>query len=166
MKEIELPGQFELPEPFLGRLILEAIETDLATYINEKRGVNEKESPYLKNSGFTVIQAETVLDEYEQAKSGKSYKISKSGSIPTKKGIVIKMSPDAFGSTFQSRYGEDVGNTPKIGDTVMFIPGQSHRLDLEEKYHMISDEDVLAVYPKKEETTQPTLKTEEKTHEQ
>lgn len=117
----------KLPKPFLGRILTEAVDDDIEQYIREKAGVSKD----------SLI---ALPENYKQKHS-----------VPIKKGKIIDMAVDAFGEAFQNKYGQDVGALPKIGDVVMFIPGQSYRVDIDEKYHMISDEDVIAFFPKDEE---------------
>ncbi len=112
----------ELPKPFLGRILTEAVDDNVEEYIREKAGIS-------KNSLIALPE------DYKQKHS-----------VPIKKGRIIDMAVDAFGEAFQRRYG-DVGELPKIGDVVMFIPGQSYKVDLDEKYHMLADEDILAFFP-------------------
>lgn len=115
-----------LPKPFLGRILTEAVEDDVAEYMREKAGIS-------KNS--VIALPENYMQKH---------------SVPVKKGRIIDMAPDAFGEAFQNKYGFDVGQIPTLGDVVMFIPGQSYRVDLDEKYHMIADEDIIAFFPNKD----------------
>lgn len=111
----------QLPKPFLGRMLLEAMDDDVENYMREKAGV-AKDSKII------------LPDDYKQKHA-----------VPIKKGKVIDMAPDAYGEAFINKYG-NVGEIPTVGSTVMFIPGQSYKVDLEGKYIMIGDEDVIAFY--------------------
>ena len=113
----------KLPKPFLGRILMKALDDDVEQFVREKAGLS-------KNSLIALPE------DYKQKHS-----------VPVKKGEIIDMAVDAFGEAFKKRYGE-VGYTPVIGDAVMYIPGQDYRVDLEDKYRMIADEDIIAIFPK------------------
>lgn len=117
----------QLPKPFLGRILTEAVEDDISEYMKEKAGIS-------KNS--LIALPENYIQKH---------------SVPVKKGKIVDMAVDAFGDAFRSRYGHDVGEIPGIGDVVMFIPGQSYKVDIDERYHMLADEDVIAFFPQTKE---------------
>ncbi len=117
-----------LPKPFLGRILTEAVDDDVEQHIKEKAGLGRD----------SLIQLPT---EYK-----------KTHSVPIQKGRIIDLAADAFGEAFVNKYGVDTGAVPGLGDVVMFIPGQSYKVDLEAKYHIVSDEDVIAWFPKEEES--------------
>lgn len=117
----------DLPKPFLGRILMEAVDDDITAYMKEKAGIS-KDSLLALPENYIA-----------------------SHSVPVKKGKIVDMASDAFGERFIKHYGSDVANIPKLGDIVMFIPGQSFRVDLDGKYHMIADEDVISVFPQKTE---------------
>lgn len=130
-----------LPKPFMGRIIVEAIHEELGEFLAEKAGL-DKESELAK-SGFEIVAAKVKQVQGEYIDS--SYEIDTGLKVPLKKGKIIDMAPDAFGPAFQNRYGPGV-EVLKIGDTVMFIPMQTYKLDPAGEYHLIADQDVLAYY--------------------
>jgi len=112
-----------LPKPFLGRLLIEAMDADVEEHLK-------------KAVGLSSDSRLALPDSYKEQNS-----------VPVKKGRVIDMAVDAFGDAFRNKYGE-VGKTPELGDVVYFIPGQSYKIDIEAKYHLISDEDIMATETK------------------
>ncbi len=124
----------KLPEPFLGRLVLEAVEQDVSDYLADKSKL-DKDS-HLRKSGFEIVAASV------DAERG-GYKVDKDLKVPLKKGKIIKAAPDAFGESFQKKYGAEVGKLG-VGDLVWFIPMQTYKLEPSGKYHIIGDEDVIA----------------------
>lgn len=126
--------------PILGGLLLEAVIEDLQSHIAEKRGL-EKDS-HLAKMGFTVEYAEATSSEERQV-TGRAYK-SRGGNVPIQKGVLIKKATDAYGECFKAKYGDDC-EVPEVGDTLMFIPGQAYKVDLDGKYIVIKDEDVMLI---------------------
>lgn len=129
-----------LPEPFLGRMIVEIVEENVEEYKKkllqktaEKKGVS---SDFL--SKFEIVEG-SINEE-----TG-SFEIHKQGSLPYRMGKVIDMAPDAYGIRYKQNYGSD-GKPPAIGDVLMFVPNQSYKIDAKGKYHIVGDEHVVAVY--------------------
>ncbi len=133
-----------LPKPFLGRLLLETIEDDAEEFLRNKlekdTGVNLKES---------LIQVVFGEDDYDPLTGQKKFKVydNHKKKMPHKKGKIIDLAQDAFGECYMRKYGSDA---PKagLGDIVYFIPGQAFKVDWDEKYCMIADEDVIAIEEK------------------
>lgn len=115
-----------LPRPFLGRILTEGLDDDVEQHIKQKAGLDKD----------SLIQ---LPGDYKAKHS-----------IPVQKGRIIDLAPDAFGEAFQNKYGFDTGKRPGLGDIVMFIPGQSYKVDIEGKHHIVSDEDVIAIFYKEE----------------
>lgn len=126
--------------PIQGGLLLEALVEDLNAHIAEKRGL--KKDSELAKMGFEVAYAETVSRE-EEAVTGRKWK-SRVGNVPVQKGKVLKLSKDAYGEVYHNRYGMDAVHA-EVGDIVMFIPGQAFRVDLDGKFLVIKDEDVMLI---------------------
>lgn len=64
------------------------------------------------------------------------------------KGIVVKMASDAFGEKYQEKYGKGI-KPPCIGDTLMFTPYQSNKMDKDGEYYLITDDVIKYVLRKK-----------------
>lgn len=126
--------------PVLGGLLLEAVEADVSTHIAEKRGL--KRDSDLAKLGFTIEYAEATSRE-EAAVTGRQWK-ARHGNVPVQKGKIIRMSMDAYGEAFKSKYGRDT-EVAHINDVVMFIPGQAFKVDIDGKFLIIKDEDVMAI---------------------
>ena len=124
-----------LPKPFLGRILTEALDDDVEAHLKEKAGIG-------KNS---LIQ---LPEDYK-----------KKHSIPVQKGRIIDLAPDAFGEAFQNKYG-NIGPTPGLGDIVMFLPGQSFKVDIEAKYHIVGDEDIIAWFNTENKDTKEEVRHE------
>ena len=107
-----------LPTPHCGNMVIEIIKEDSTEYKKKMYG--------MENS---VLALPDMVDAY----------------VPVKKGKILSMATDCYGERYVSRYGKD-GIHPEVGDTVMFIPNQSYRIDAENKYHIIADEHVIAYY--------------------
>lgn len=137
---VESSSKTDLPKtiPILGGLLLQALEDDVDKFLEDKAfaqaGIKKEESALAK-MGFKTVSGETDLE-------GK-FKVKK-GNVPIQKGVIVKMAKDAYGEAFKAKYGDDI-DAPGIGDTVMFIPGQAYKTDLEGKYLIIKDEDVMAI---------------------
>lgn len=115
---MSIPG---LPRPFLGRAILEAIVEDVEAYMKEKSGVSRD----------SVL---ALPDAYKTKYS-----------IPLKKGKIIEMSPDFCGEKFRESCGSDTAYyKPALGDVLWFVPNETYALDIEKKYHLINDSDIVA----------------------
>ena len=127
-----------LPEPFLGRIFVEVIKETAEDYLNQKLRSESKVSEEFLNK-LEIVRGETKYDERGQ----KVFEKAGLGSVPISKGKIIKMAEDAFGTYFMERYGA-MEKTPQVGDTVHFIPCQSHKFDVENKYHLINDSDIVA----------------------
>lgn len=113
----------ELPEPFLGRMIVEITTGDAEKYIRQQAG--------LQGRGLIDLSAAT-----------------KDKRPPTTKGIIIKMAPDAFGEAFHSRYGNDCTNVPVLGDEVAFVNNDSYPVNLKGTHHLVADQDIVGIYRK------------------
>lgn len=117
----------------MGRLLLEIIVENTQEHLREKRGVT-KEGP-LKD----FVIADGKVDE----RTGE-FRISEvTNKVPYSKGRIMEMAPDAFGERFKQRYGNDVEKL-ELNDIVWFVPFESYKVDVEGKYHMISDQDIVA----------------------
>lgn len=134
-----------LPKPFCGHMVVEAVREDTAEYMKKKIGL--KEDMHLAKSGFTIATGSVQVDEETGAQK---WVHDSNVKVPLKKATILEMSPDCYGEVYKRKYGEDVGRTPIVGDIVMFIPMQTYKLDPEGKYHLIADEDVFAYYKGKE----------------
>lgn len=132
----------ELPIPFMGRMILEIISEDAVKYINKKRGLSEDN--FLAKAGFEVVSG-----EIDEATGELKAKLNSSMKVPYQKGRIVSMASDAFGEAFTKRYGTDF-TKPTLGDTVLFVRNQSYVVDVEEKYHIIDDQHIIAFYKGKE----------------
>lgn len=104
---------------FLGRIEVEIIKEDVLTYKRELYGLS-------KDSSLVLPDMDT-------------------GHVPYRLGKILKMAPDAFGERFKRCYGSDFIR-PELGDTLMFVPNQSYRLDHAGNYHIIGDEHIIAFY--------------------
>lgn len=113
----------DLPEPFLGRLVLEVIQEDSEAYLRKTLG--------MENS---VLAIPDMLTE------GKN--------VPYTKGVIVKMAPDSFGERFKKNYGSD-GVLPTVGDTVLFVRNQGYNVDPKGQYQIIADEQIIGFYKKK-----------------
>lgn len=111
-----------MPKPFLGRMLIEALEEDTSEYLGQKAGINEAET--LKSLGFKIADV------------GK-------GKVPLKRGKILEMAPDCFGEKFQNNNGSDVGEIPSVNDIVWFVPNETFAIDPERKYHLLNDCDVV-----------------------
>lgn len=60
------------------------------------------------------------------------------------KGIVVKMAADAFGEKYKERFGHQI-DAPQIGDTLLFTPYQSSKMDKDGEYYLITDDVVKYV---------------------
>jgi hypothetical protein len=121
----------DLPEPFLGRLVIQVIKEDASEKVKQKIASETKvSSEFLAKFEMTDIK----------------------GKVPISKGKIVKKAPDAFGSAFTDRYG-DVGYTPTYGDIILFIPNESYKIDAEDTHHIIADTDIIG-YIKSNEPTE------------
>jgi hypothetical protein len=111
-------------QPFLGRLLVEVLRDDAEDHVKARYKAETKVS-------------DEFLNKFALPDSIKNKK------TPISKGKILKMAPDAFGHAFSDRYGQD-GDKPVIGDTVFFIPNESYKIDVEDKYHLIGDCDIVA----------------------
>lgn len=134
-----------LPKPFLGRLVVEAIKESVEDHLAKLAKLEDYKE--LSKMGFQIVAAETTVDEYT---GEKKLQMKKGIRTPIKRGRILKVSPDAFGDRFLEKCGMDVGDVPTIGDVVWFIPNDTYQIDQEGKYHIINDCDVVAVDEKKE----------------
>lgn len=108
-------------EPFLGRLIIEALPDDTEDYLKEMYGVGKDSKLALPDS---------VLSD----------------KVPLSKGKIVAKSKHSFGERFEKWYGKDIaaeGRALGIGDIVYFVHNQSYSTDPEKKYHVISDEHIV-----------------------
>lgn len=132
-----------LPEPFLGRLVIEILQESVEDYKKALYGFDtkteDKESSEFR-SKFEIVSAITEVDE-----NGNVRHVASKDKVPFKKGKILKMAPDAFGERFKKNYGTD-GSLPAIGDTIMFVPNQTYKIDPAGKYHIIGDENIIAFY--------------------
>lgn len=112
----------DLPEPFLGRLVIETIIEDVTAYKRELYGM-------APDSKIQLVETE---NEH----------------VPYKKGKVVKLATDSFGERYQKYYGTDrpKDSFPQVGDIVLFVPNQNFKLDPAGKYSLINDEHIVAFY--------------------
>lgn len=127
----------QLPEPFLGRMLLEVIQEDSDEFLKKKDSVETGVSKAFLDT-LQIVHGDMVTDEITGERKFKKA----SGKVPNTMGKIIKLAPDAFGEAFKTRYG-DVGYVPEMGDTVMFIANDGYRVGVEGKYYIISDEGVV-----------------------
>lgn len=109
-------------QPFLGRLLIEAIEEDVDGYLRELYGM-AKDSK--------LVLSDNLITGYK---------------VPVTKGKIIKISDNSFGESFKRRYGEDMakeGKKLKPGDIVWFVHNQAYQLDPRSKYLQLNDEQIL-----------------------
>lgn len=114
--------QYKLPdkaEPFLGKIIVEIVTEDIEDYLKEIHGIGKSS---------LIVLPDTV----------------KIGRMPLQKGKIVKKAQDAFGEAFRQRYGNDF-KEPKDGDVVWWIPNQSYKIDIYDKFHAITDQDIVLV---------------------
>jgi hypothetical protein len=106
-------------EPFLGRLLIEIIEEDVEQYMKEKAGIKGESLIVLPDS-FTETHR-----------------------VPLHRGTILKKAPDAFGEAFKKKMGGDIGTVPEVGDLVYFVPNQTYPIDIDKKYHLLNDTDIV-----------------------
>lgn len=135
----------DLPEPFLGRMLIKTIKEDADKYIKDKLAIEKKVSSEFLNK-FALPTMEEVTDDQGR----KAFREVKRN-VPISKGVIVKMSPDCFGECFTNKYGI-VGYTPVLGDTVMFIPNESQRVESSDSYHFICDCDIQGYFKAEVET--------------
>ena len=109
-----------LPKPFLGRLLVEVIEVDVEAHMKAKAGIS---------SDSLIALPESFKDKHR---------------VPIKKGKIVDMAPDAFGELFIERRGSDVGFCPDMNDIVWFIPNETYPVDVDGKFHLVNDSDIVA----------------------
>jgi hypothetical protein len=130
-----------LPRPFLGRLLIEAVQESVEEHIAKLYKL-EQEAPSLKEKGFQIVYGEDVMDKET---GDVKFKVKDKLRTPIKRGRIIKMAPDAFGELFIEKRGTDIGETPSLGDIVWFIPNETYQIDKEGTYHFINDTDVVGI---------------------
>lgn len=130
-----------LPRPFLGRLLIEAVDTDVREHLEKLAKLDE--APSLKNAGFQIVNAEADIDP--ETGVSKGYKMKSQLRTPIKRGRIIKMAEDSFGQWFMEKRGDDIGIVPKLGDVVWFIPNETYQIDVHGKYHLVNDIDIVAI---------------------
>lgn len=108
-----------LPKPFLGRALIEAMNENTEEYLRKKLG--------MENSPIALPDT-----------------VSKKGVVPLHKGKILETAPDWYGEIFQNKCGTDTGYVPIIGDVVWFVPNETFAIDPERKYHLLNDCDVVA----------------------
>lgn len=109
-----------LPKPFLGRATIEVIEDDVEGYMKEKAGISRDS---------LIAMPESFKSKHR---------------VPLRRGKIIEVSPDFCGENFLQKMGGDVGYTPGLGDVVWFVPNETYALDMEKKYHLINDCDIVS----------------------
>lgn len=134
-----------LPRPFLGKILVEAIIVKADAHLREQirqerlqRGEKIDDEMFNK---IIIANAVTEIDEYGR----KSNVIKNDVRAPIQKGRIITMAPDAFGQRFVEACGSDVGETPKVGDIIYFIPNDTYRIDPAGRYHLVNDNQVCAI---------------------
>jgi hypothetical protein len=110
----------KFPTPFLGRCIIEALEEDVEGYMKEKAGISRSS---------LIALPETFIA---------------GNRVPLKKGKILQVSSDFCGDNFRQKCGDDVGDVPVEGDIVWFVPNETYALDIEKKYHLLNDCDIVA----------------------
>lgn len=106
--------------PFLGRILLEAIEDSADSHLKDK--LQDKVS-------------KEFLDKFVMTET-KNKKVSIS------KGKIVKMAQDSFGQAYKNIYGSD-HEVPEVGDVLYFVPNQSYQFDSANKYHLIAENDIV-----------------------
>jgi len=120
-KKMKVSNQLNY-KPFLGRLLIEAIEDDVEAYLKEEYGIS-------KDSKLAL--PESYTDKYK---------------CPVIKGKILEKSVHSFGEAFEKRYGKDMaeeGRALKPGDIVWFVHNQAYSLDRHNKYLQLNDEQIL-----------------------
>ena len=96
--------------------------------------------------GKVIIEAADIKKEYGVSTIELPDSVVARHHKGTVKGTVIKMATDSFGDAYERHYGK-VEHKPKVGDTVLVLQYQGVVLpDTDGKYHLVSDEDIIAVY--------------------
>jgi len=126
-------------KPFLGRIVVEALEDDTEEYMKKRMGISADST--LSTLGFTVT-TEAYQAQYK---------------CPLTRGRIIQISKNSFGERFAKWYGQDIadeGKKLKIGDIVTFIPNGSFCRDPEGKQHVVSDEQIVEYLVSEDESSQ------------
>lgn len=129
-----------LPEPFLGRMVIETIKEDSEDYLKKQM----KKDMQVSSEFLNKLELVTMQEEIDPETGRKKFVHAKRR-VPISKGKIIKMAPDCFGEAFVNKYGDGF-YTPKIGDVILFIPNESFKIDAEDKYHLVCDCDVIGYH--------------------
>lgn len=133
-----LPEEISRYYPFCGRVIIKVITETVSEHLGKQRGLDKTD--HLKNAGFQIVSAESVEDEYT---GKKILKMNDNLRVPYQKGVLIKLSPDAFGEVFKKNRGNDIGPVPELGDTVWFFRNMTYPIDAAMEYHLLNDTDIV-----------------------
>lgn len=133
-----------LPEPFLGRLIVKVIREDTNDIRKAKAEKDAKATNKVSEEFLSKFDIQVGFETEIDPQTGVKKLVKREGQMPVDKGIIIKKAPDVCGKAFKEKYGDDIGYIPDIGDTVVFIPNGSTRLDQSDMYHTIGDNDIIA----------------------
>lgn len=126
----------DLPEPFLGRMIVEVITESTAEFKRRQLGIKKDSLIAVPDEVFGM---QTIYDDYGNAHQVKE---EQRATVPHKHGKILKIAPDAFGEAFMNRY--KCPTKLNVGDIVWFVPMQTYKLDEKGKFHIIGDEDIIA----------------------
>lgn len=127
------------PHPFIGRLKIEVIRDDIDEYFKKKA---KTEIKGVSQEFLDKLELPRVEDTYDMETGAKITKFVTNIRMPVAKGIIVEKASDAYGKLFQDTYGT-MEYVPQVGDIVWFIANQSYRIDVEDKYHFIADDNVV-----------------------
>lgn len=142
----------KLPHPFLGRLKIKVIKDGVDDYFKQKLKAETKVSSEFLDR-FEVVKQEEHIDPETGRKVFSAPKVR----MPVARGLIVEAATDAYGKAFEDRYGF-LEYKPKPGDIVWFIPNQSYRIDVEDLYHFIADDDIVGYLTKEELEEEKLLK--------
>lgn len=141
--------KLKLPRPFLGRLLLQTVDENKAytEWKKEKEFIKSGIDPTKTSLIIPTGESEMIIDDYGRSKM--EFTAKSELRYDVRLGRIIDAAPDAFGQAFKNRYG-NVGDTPKVGDYVYYIPGNAYKVSFDLSYVTIADEDVVNWYKKEE----------------
>lgn len=133
----------KLPRPFLGRLLITPVKENLNDVkkkqmdelVEQKLGIKAEERKIILAQGETDYNPETGRFD--------KFKLKEEIFLPYQRGKILAMASDAYGETYERKYGKDGAPYPVVGDVIYYIPGQAYKIDADGKYYYIADEDVM-----------------------